>query len=342
LSYISDCKSLTKKLRVNRLKKSTQLVVLLFILPLLVFGQQEEHYSMYMLNKHGINPGYAGLENSLHGTAVYRQQWNGLADAPQQTNVNMHLPMYIIGGGVGINLKSDSRGATQDLGASLTYSYHLQVNAQNLLGIGISAGLSQRSLDGNKLRAPEGNYTNTIAHNDPLLPETKVSGMGSKIDVGLFWQNAKFGVGLGVHNLVPSTYSLDLNEGSLVMEQVTHFTAMIESSFEVGSLFSIRPSILARSDLKQHELHFSAQVYYDNFIMLGTSFRGYSASTTDAIAIMAGFQINDKVFLSYSYDLTLSDLALVSRGSHEIMLNYNLGKPIGKGKLPKIIFNPRF
>lgn len=298
---------------------------------------------MYMLNKHGINPGYAGLENSLHSTVVYRQQWNGLQGAPQLANVNVHLPMYILGGGVGFNLRSDSRGATQDLSTALSYSYHLQINAQNLIGIGVSAGFRQLSLDGKKLQAPEGDYQNIISHNDPLLPEIKVSGLGSKIDAGLFWQNAKFGVGVGVHNLVPSSIRLDLSDGGpLRIEQVTHFTTMLESSFEVGSYLRIRPSILARSDLKQHELHFSTQVYYDNLIMLGASFRGYSISTTDAFVIMGGFQVNEKVFLSYSYDLTLSDLALVSRGSHEIMLNYNLGKPIGKGKLPKIIFNPRF
>lgn len=298
---------------------------------------------MYMLNKHGINPGYAGMENSLHGTAVYRQHWSGFIGAPKVTNINVHLPMYIIGGGVGLNLKSDSRGATQDLSAVLSYSYHLQINSENLLGFGVFAGLIQRSLDGAKLRAPDGNYENILTHNDPILPETKISGLGSKIDVGLFWQNAKFGLGLGVHNLVPMQISLDLGTGgSLIMEQVTHLTGFLEGSFEVGRIFKIRPSVLGRSDLKQHELHFSAQVYYDDFIMLGASYRGYSASTIDAFVVMGGIQVNEKVFLAYSYDLTLSDLALVSRGSHEIMLNYNLGKAIGKGKLPKIIFNPRF
>lgn len=298
---------------------------------------------MYMLNKHAVNPGYAGMENTLIGTAVYRQQWSGLVGAPREANLTIHLPMYIIGGGVGIKLRSDSRGATNDLGAELSYSYHMQLNSNNLIGIGLSAGIVQRNIDGAKLRAPDGSYNGEIVHFDPLLPTNKVSGIGPKIDAGFFWQNTTFGFGLGVHNLLPTPIGIDLGDGSkLDIAQTTHMTAMAEVSLDVSRNIKIQPSLLFRSDLKQHEMHFSAQAYYDDFIMLGVSYRGFSASTVDAFVIMGGFQVNEKVFLAYSYDLTLSDLALVSRGSHEVMLNYNLGKPIGKGKLPKIIFNPRF
>jgi hypothetical protein len=38
----------------------------------------------------------------------------------------------------------------------------------------------------------------------------------------------------------------------------------------------------------------------------------------------------------------MSGLQEVTDGSHEVMLNFNLNKPIGKGKPPKIIYNPRF
>ncbi|MFQ5447342.1 MAG: type IX secretion system membrane protein PorP/SprF, partial [Saprospiraceae bacterium] len=60
-----------------------------------------------------------------------------------------------------------------------------------------------------------------------------------------------------------------------------------------------------------------------------------------AIAVLAGFKLSESIKLAYAYDFTLSNLSTVSSGSHEIMLNYNLGKPIGKGRPPKIIYNPR-
>ena len=58
--------------------------------------------------------------------------------------------------------------------------------------------------------------------------------------------------------------------------------------------------------------------------------------------ILAGIKLNEKITLAYSYDLTLSTLREVSDGSHEILINYNLGKPVGKGKMPPVIYNPRF
>ena len=56
---------------------------------------------------------------------------------------------------------------------------------------------------------------------------------------------------------------------------------------------------------------------------------------------MGGFKLSEKITLAYAYDLTLSELSQVSNGSHEIMINYNLGKALGKGKPPRIIYNPR-
>jgi hypothetical protein len=32
----------------------------------------------------------------------------------------------------------------------------------------------------------------------------------------------------------------------------------------------------------------------------------------------------------------------VNQGTHEIVLQYNIGKEFGRGKLPPIIYNPRF
>ena len=74
----------------------------------------------------------------------------------------------------------------------------------------------------------------------------------------------------------------------------------------------------------------------------GGSYRGYNAVTGDAVAIILGLKLSEKVRFAYAYDVTVSNLNTVSNGSHEVMLNYNFGKPIGQGKLPPIIYNPRF
>ena len=104
----------------------------------------------------------------------------------------------------------------------------------------------------------------------------------------------------------------------------------------------ILPSVLTKSDFRQTQMEFSTIVKYNDNIFGGVSFRGYESNSIDALAIIAGFNINEHVTLAYSYDISLSQLNTVNGGSHEVMINYNLNRPIGAGRLPNIIYNPRF
>jgi hypothetical protein len=88
-------------------------------------------------------------------------------------------------------------------------------------------------------------------------------------------------------------------------------------------------------------MDFSLITRYNENIFIGASLRGYHSESLDAVALIGGFKLSEKITIGYSYDLTLSSLKTASNGSHEILLNYNLGKAIGKGRPPKIIYNPR-
>jgi hypothetical protein len=110
----------------------------------------------------------------------------------------------------------------------------------------------------------------------------------------------------------------------------------------LGKSISIEPSVFLKSDLIQTQIEFSTLVNYNDNIFGGVSIRGYNSNSIDAVVILAGYKLSERVTLAYSYDLTLSGLKHVSNGSHEVLINYNLNRPIGKGILPKIIYNPRF
>ena len=80
---------------------------------------------------------------------------------------------------------------------------------------------------------------------------------------------------------------------------------------------------------------------YNDNLFGGVAFRGYNNDSRDALVIMGGFKISNNIKLGYSYDVTLSDLQLVSSGSHEILLNYNLNKRYVFSKPPNTIYHPR-
>ncbi|MFT5167656.1 MAG: type IX secretion system PorP/SprF family membrane protein [Saprospiraceae bacterium] len=319
------------------------LSVFLFATSTLLLGQQAPQYSMYMLNKYSYNPAYAGFDNSLSVTGVIRKQWVGLDSSPSTQNINAHMPVYYLGGGLGINLENDELGAERNASASISYNYMIPVSKASTFSIGIAAGIIQKSIDGTNLRAPQGDYSEppSIIHNDDLIPTGKVSSIAPLINAGVYFHNEKFEIGLASSNIAEPKTSL---EGFSLAEitYVRNYFANLAFNFEVGRNFTLQPSVLLKSDLVETQIEFSTIARYNDNIFGGVSFRGYNSNSFDAVVILAGYKLNENLTLSYAYDITLSGLSEVSRGSHEIMLNYNLNKNIGKGRLPKIIYNPRF
>ncbi|MCO6478223.1 MAG: type IX secretion system membrane protein PorP/SprF [Phaeodactylibacter sp.] len=306
----------------------------------LAFGQQPAQYSLFMMNKLNWNPAYAGMDNSLSATGIYRAQWAGLEGNPITQNVNVHMPLYIFSSGVGINLENDELGAERRTTGTVSYNYQLPVGRRGLLAIGLSAGMAQRTLDGARLRTPEGDYNidaSIIIHNDDLLPISEINATATTFGAGLYYYSERFEAGVAVRNL--SEPSVDLDAISLTLKRTFFFNAA--GHFDLGGSLALHPSLLARSDLAQTQTDIAAILQYDNNIFGGASFRGYNSDNIDAVAFIAGFKLSENITLAYAYDLTLSTLNQVSNGSHEVMINYNLNKRLGTGRPPKVIYNPR-
>ena len=306
----------------------------------MAFGQQPAQYSLFMMNKLNWNPAYAGLDNSLSATGVYRAQWTGLEGNPVTQNVNFHLPLYVLSSGIGVNLENDELGAERRTTGTVSYNYQLPVGRRGLLAIGLSAGMAQRTLDGARLRTPDGEYDipdAVIIHNDDLLPISQINAAAATFGAGLYYYSERFEAGFAARNLSEPTVNLDAI--SLQLKRAFFFNA--GAHFDLGESLSLHPSLLVRSDLAQTQTDVAAILRYNDNIFGGASFRGYNSDNIDAVAIIAGFKLSENITLAYAYDLTLSTLNQVSNGSHEVMINYNLNKRLGTGRPPKVIDSPR-
>ena len=170
-----------------------------------LFAQQPSQYSLYMFNPFSFNPAYAGMDNSLSITGVYRKQWSGLNDSPITQNINIHAPLYVLSGGIGINVENDRLGLERNLSATLSYNFQLPVGDIGVFAIGASGGVFQKTLDGARIRTPEGIYEDggtVIIHNDDLpLPTTEVSEMTPTFNAGIYFQSETFEAGLSAINI---------------------------------------------------------------------------------------------------------------------------------------------
>lgn len=75
---------------------------LLFVAPLMLQGQQAVPFTVFPMNPLQYNPAYAGLGGSLVMVAGYRRQWSQLQDSPQSQYLSVHMPVTLLGGGLGM------------------------------------------------------------------------------------------------------------------------------------------------------------------------------------------------------------------------------------------------
>ena len=304
-------------------------------------AQQVPQYSLYTLNPYAFNPAYAGLENTLVATGVYRQQWSGLKGAPVTQNINAHLPLYAISSGVGIRVENDVIGAHNSSQVALSYNYQLQVGQNTVISLGVSAGYLQYVLDGTKLRAPEGTYVDPdFSHNDQVLPIGKERAGAPLFETGVYLQSKRLEVGASLQPVYAS--KITSGAGNFGVKPIPHAFFYTAYTLAAGENLSIKPSILVKTDLTKTQAEISVIARWRENIFAGASYRGFGQTSKDAAILMGGLKLNEKTTLAYAFDVPLSALSSVNRGSHELLLRYSLNKPIGVGKLPPVIYNPRF
>ncbi len=299
------------------------------------FGQAFPQNSLYLTDLYNINPAYGGLERSLSVNFNYRDQWSGVTSHPKQLYLNAHMPLYLFNGGVGVELQSDVLGALRKSSIQLSYNY-ITKSRLGLLSYGGSLGYVSTGLNGSQIITPDGIYLDgLIDHQDTRLSQQNLTGGNLVYELGAFIGNESYDFGLSIANFFLPERSVD----GLTVENQEVMQAFIRVPLYKEE-FIIYPSILLKTNFQSVQTDISCIVKNGN-VFGGTSVRGYSRNSIDAVVLLLGFQMNSNYTISYSYDIGLNSLKNVSEGSHEININYNLNKLIGVGLLPEIIYNPR-
>lgn len=319
--------------------KLTLLSTLLLLISNSVQAQQPAQYSMFMLNKYQYNNAYNGLDESLSLTGVFRKQWVGLSGAPLNVNFNAHLPIEYISSGVGLGFEYDVIGAYKNLSVRASYSYILDFGKSGKLSLGLAGRFLQKNLDGTKLLTPDGDYESGINHNDPIVPVANESGTSFSFDAAAYYKHKFFELGIAAINLTQPT--LQFATDAQVRYNRAYFLNA-SGTIKLNDKFDLLPSFLLKTDFVKFQPELALLLKWNDTVFGGVAYRGYDVLSTDAFVFIAGMQITPNLLLAYSYDLSIGSLNSYNSGSHEVVLNYNLNKKIGKEIPSKIIFNPRF
>lgn len=267
-----------------------------------VFAQQDPQFSQNMFNRLYPNPGYAGTNDAICGTLLYRDQWDKFGGGPVSAVFGLDAPIKALHGGLGLSLLTDKANLENNFNLKLAYSFHLDVGAGKL-GIGIDGGLLQKSFSNGFI---------AVDANDEKIPAGESD---SKFDLGagLFYNSEKFYLGLSATHLTAGEFEFS----KVTYEVVPHYYFNGGINFELTPSLKLTPSFFLKSDAKETQLDINANLHIKDRFWIGASYR-----LEDAVVFMAGITLFENLRLGYSYDMGISDLKDYHNGTHELMLGY--------------------
>lgn len=295
------------------------LVALVALVSLTSYAQQDPQFTQWMYDRLSFNPAAAGMRDNCGEHCVssfYRSQWDGFDRDPKTLLLN-YSGQYGKNLGLGLSYIGDRLGQEQNSIIRLHGAYHHQIG-NNFISGGLSLGFLGKRLGTNWVYNDE---------NDPLINPLEASQQNDgTVDLslgGMFYQPGKFYIGLSATHLNGGELA-DLN-----IKTAQHFYLMGGYTHNLNSTMALRGNVLAKSDLNAAAFDVNANLLYNNMLYGGISFR-----PGDAIAPMVGMEYDlgcqkkknseycHCIRAGYSYDITLSDIADYSSGSHEIFVTY--------------------
>ena len=307
--------------------KKTITYILLIILSGNVCAQQDYQITHYMFDNLSFNPGYAGMNKNINATMIARQQWSGFSGSPTTAMVNVHAPVGMVRGGLGLTYVSDQLGFEKNSIARLNYSYHLPLGAGKL-GIGASIGILQKNINATWV-TPSGNPWTQ----DNAILSDNMSGTVPDINLGVFYKTNELYLGIS------TTHVGGFKMSELNVQNVHHYWITAGYNYDINPDIKLRPSLLIKSDASSTIMDINVNALYKNLLWAGLTYR-----LGDEIAPMIGYQHSlpdgSSLRVGYAYGITTSVIGSYSNGSHDIMLNYcfNLSKP----PVIETSKNPRF
>jgi type IX secretion system PorP/SprF family membrane protein len=282
-----------------------------------VAGQQEQMYSQYMFNMLHINPAYAGNRGATDNvTLLYRNQWAGFKGAPKTCTLSWDRRQSESNIGYGLDVYNDKLGIETSNGMQAFFSYYVPFE-NAFLSLGLSGGVVN-------YRAA---YTESeiVDSTDPQF-QSDVKGWLPTAGFGVLFATDSWYVGFSIPALLHTKINVSnyLNQNSFGASNHCFLTGGY--IFECNNFLKIKPSAMIKA-VKGTSIQYdiNANVWYRDYIGLGISYR-----IKDALVAMLEMQVLKQLRIGYSYDYTLTNLRVYSKGTHEIMLRYEL--PIGDKK----------
>ncbi|MFM2146749.1 MAG: hypothetical protein RL732_1585, partial [Bacteroidota bacterium] len=275
-------------------------------------AQQSPMYSQYMFNMLNINPAYAGQREVGNFTVLWRNQWVGFPGAPTTGSISYDQKLNDKNGSIGAQFYYDKIGVERTTGFQGFYSYTAPFN-NSALSLGMSLGVLNYFADFTK--------TNPFEPGDPNLQQTLKGGMPTA-GFGALWSSKKWFVGFSAPALFKTKLYTQDQSRFTGAGRDAHYFLNGGYVFSVNSDVVIKPSFLLKAvEGTPVQADLNCNVWLSDIFGFGVSYR-----SSDAVLGMLELQAKPQLRIGYAYDYNTSKLVNYNRGTHELMLRYDLKK----------------
>jgi type IX secretion system PorP/SprF family membrane protein len=285
-----------------------------FVLFIIVFfksySQQIPVISQYMFNTLVLNPAIAGIKDEKIVTRLQnRNQWVGLENAPVTQLGTVHGFVEKWNVGLGAIIFNDVAGPVRQTGVQTAYSYHIRTSPESKIAFGLQAGLFQQRINTSLLT--------TDMPNDEAVTRAGESHWLPDASFGAFYYSYKYYLGFSIPHLIGGGIS------NTDFKLSRHYYIIGGYIYDLSDELQVEPSVLLRAvSPTPLSADFNAKVIYKEAFWIGASYR-----SSKEMIMMAGFRIAEKFYFGYSYDITFNPLSEYTKGSHELMIGFDIDKP---------------
>jgi len=288
-----------------------------------VRGQQLPQFSQYIFNGLHINPGYAGYKGEPYIQSTYRSQWVDFPGAPETFTVTGDFSANEGTMGFGASFMSDQLGPAKTTSGLLTYAYRIHTGDNSRLGLGVSAGFSQYSIDGSMLDPND--------YPDSQIPDGRINLTAPNMNAGLFFDTEHFYAGFSVYNMIGKK-SLEREDVALAYHDF-HYYLTAGALFDLGESVKFKPSFLIK-EVKGSPTNYdiNAMFLFIERIWVGGSYRSNikiwndnledGLSKRNAVAAMIEVFPTERLRIGYAYDHNMNVLNSFKNNSHELSVGF--------------------
>lgn len=328
------------------MRKKIFIAIIILLLPGAKLFAQDPSFSQFYFNQLYFNPAFSGLSGGLNVNLAHRVLWPNFPGKFNTDKFSCDLDVSGITGlgGIGVLASSDVEGD----GSMKTFNVGVPISIRPInfangidekyryinFQTGFLISMIYKSINYDKFvfsdqLDPVNGIIQPSSFSYPditnkIFPDFAFGMVGD-------YQHAPYGrnnktnwnvrLGFALHHLTQPDYSFLGIESKLPIKYVGHINFNLPINKDNN--FDVAPAFVYEQQSGMQTYFFGSNILWRS-IFIGGWYRKYTSA--DAIALVTGLHFGQKykVYISYSYDMTISDLSSATPGSHEINISYVL------------------